>query len=441
MNISENLYFCKKNFLKKKGSLLIFILMGKVQVLVCGGGPAGIGAAIAAKRCGAEVVLVERYGFLGGTGTNALVHPWMSYYAGKKEIIAGIFKEIVDRLKKYNAYKDSEHFGNIHHCFDPEILKFVLFRMITEEKIKIFLHTFVTGTVVKNKRIKKVILQSKSGKEEVEPEIVVDTTGDADIAFYSGVPYQKGREDGALQPATLHFRMGGVDVRKIPSREEINNLYLKAKKEGKIKIPRENLLWFDTTIPDVIHFNTTRILNIDGTNRDDLTRAEIEAREQVMEIVNFLKENVPGFEKSYLIATGAQIGIRETRRIVGEYILNKDDILKAKKHPDGIACGSYGIDIHNPEGEGTIFIKLKEGEYYNIPYRCLINNSIENLIVAGRCISTTPEAFSAIRIQPICYATGQAAGVAAYLSLKRKVNKINIKELQNILRKQNAVIE
>lgn len=414
--------------------------MKKTQILVCGGGPAGIGAAVAAAKCGAKVTLIERYGFLGGTGTNALVHPWMSYYAGDKPIIAGVFKEIINELKKYNAYKDSGHFGNLHHCFDPEILKFILFKILIKEKVNLLLHTFIVDTAVKNRKIKNVILQSKSGKEKIEVDSVVDATGDADIAYYSGVPYEKGRKDGLMQPVTLHFRMGNVNVHKMPSRKEINKLYLKAKEEGKINIPRENLLWFDTTIPDVIHFNTTRVLNIDGTNRDDLTKAEIEGRKQMMQIVKFLKEEVPGFENSYLLCSGPQIGIRETRRIIGEYILNKDDILQARKFEDGIACGSYGIDIHNPKGEGTVFVKLKEGEYYNIPYRCLINSKIENLIVTGRCISATPEAFSAIRVQPICYATGQAGGVAAYLSLRKKTNKIDIKELQNILKKQNAII-
>jgi len=411
------------------------------DILIAGGGPAGCGAAIAASSLGAKVTLIERYGFLGGMATAGLVYPWMTSYAGRKKIIAGVFEKVINKLKKENAFKDGSHFGGLHHCFDPEILKYVLMEMLIERKVEILFHSFISGAKTKNKKIEGLEVVSKSGKEILLSNLIIDATGDGDVAYYAGADYEKGRkEDGLMQPATLNFRMGGVNVKKMPEREEINKLYLQAKKEGKIGDPRENLLWFETLREDQIHFNTTRVLGIDGTKRCDLSAAEIEARRQVMELVKFLRKKVPGFENSYLLITAPQIGIRETRRIIGEYILSEADLLQARKPSDAIALGSYGLDIHNPKGEGTIIKKLKKGAYYGIPYRCLIPKKIEGLIIAGRPISATHAAHSSVRIQPICYATGQAAGSAAALALSDKTTprKVNVEKLQKVLKREGA---
>lgn len=417
--------------------------MKKAKILVCGGGPAGCAAAVSAARISSKVLLVERYGFLGGMGTAGLVHPWMGYYAGEKQVVGGFFQEIVKELKKYNAFKDSEHLGIKHHCFDSEILKFILLKSLISAKVKILFHTFIVGAKVKGRRIKSIILQSKSGEEEIGADIFIDATGDGDVAFYAGAEYDKGRADGLMQPMTLHFRMAGVKVKRMPSREKINEIYIKAKKRGWLRNPRENLLWFDTIQNNVIHFNTTRVIKVDGTNRDDLTRAEISARFQTMELVEFLRKNIPGFENSYLLVTAPQVGVRETRRIKGEYTLTYEDIFRGKEFEDVIALGCWGIDIHSPKGEGTVFKPLPYGHYYQIPYRCLLPKKIENLIVAGRPISATYEAHSSTRIQTTCYATGQAAGVAAALAVKNKKNpkKINIKALQRHLIKQKAILK
>ncbi len=415
----------------------------KADIVVCGGGPAGCGAAISAARAGKDVILIERYGFLGGMATAGLVHPWMTYLTGNKPVVAGIFQEIVDELKKVNAYKDSSHFGNVHHCFDPEILKFILMEMCLSSGARLLLHTFVVSARKTKNSLVSITCESKSGTEEIRAKIFIDATGDADIVDRAGLKYEKGRKkDGLMQPMTLHFRMGGVNTKRMLSRDAINKIYNKAKQKGKINNPRENLLWFDTTRDDEIHFNTTRIVKVDGTNRDDLTRAEIEGRRQTMELVRFLKEAVPGFEDSYLISTAPQVGVRETRRIAGHYVLNGRDIIKGRKFPDGIACGSYGIDIHNPSGTGTHFQMLPKGLYYNIPYRSLIPLGADNLLVAGRPISTTHEAHSSTRIQAICYATGQAAGTAAALCVehKKRAQELDIAMLQKELLAQNAII-
>jgi hypothetical protein len=185
------------------------------------------------------------------------------------------------------------------------------------------------------------------------------------------------------------------------------------KKRGEISIPGENTLWFPTTRKGEIHFNTTRVIRVDGTKAEDLTFAEVEARRQMMELIDFLKKNVPGFENAYLLMSAPQIGVRETRRIIGEYVMTGEDILKARKFVDVVARGSYPINIHNPTGEGTVIKSPPPGSSYDIPYRSLVPKNVENLLVAGRCISTTHEAQAAIRVIPIVVAIGQAAALSA----------------------------
>jgi hypothetical protein len=412
-------------------------------LVVVGAGPAGCAAALAAARMGAEVWLIERYGFPGGMATMGLVHPWMTYYAGDKQIIGGVFAEVVERLKLQSAFTDSSHFSQRHHCFDPEALKQILLDMLVEAGVKLLLHSLLIDAQAEAGRITRLVVASKSGIEELRPQLVIDASGDGDVAAWAGAAYEKGRaEDGLMQPMTLHFRMAHVDVTRMPSREEINQIYETAKLAGEIDCPRENLLWFDTTISDQIHFNTTRVNRVDGTSRDDLTRAEIESRRQTQEIVRFLQRRVPGFEKAILVQTAPQIGVRETRRIVGEYMLTAEDVLGARKFDDGIALSSYPIDVHNPAGTGTVIRYLPEGEYYSIPYRCLIPRQMAGLLVAGRPISATHDAHASARIQAVCYATGQAAGVATALALGEGLEprQVKVGKLQEALRSQGAIL-
>jgi len=228
----------------------------------------------------------------------------------------------------------------------------------------------------------------------------------------------------------------------MPPRDQINMLFEEAKVKGEISIPRENVLYFPTTRKGEIHFNTTRVIMVDGTKAKDLTYAEVEARRQMVELVKFLREKVPGFKNAYLLTSGVQIGVRETRRIIGEYILTGSDIIRARKFKDSIARGSYPIDIHNPTGEGTVIKRLPPGEFYDIPYRCLVPKKVDNLLVAGRCISSTHEAQAAVRVMPIVVAIGQAAGTAAALAVKLNVypRKINVSSLQETLKKQGVIL-
>ncbi len=392
-------------------------------------------AAVAAGRNGADTLLIERYGFLGGTMTACLVNPFMTFHAGKEQIIQGIFQEMIDRLKGMDDYDKGTK------AFDVEAMKIVADQMVREAGVKLMLHTCVIDALVQEKTIRGVEVHNKSGRQAVLGKVIVDATGDGDVAVMAGAPYEKGRkEDGLTQPMTLNFRMGGVDPEKMPSRQEINQLFEEAKAKGEVSIPRENVLWFPTTRKGEIHFNTTRIVKVDGTKAEDLTYAEVEARRQMIELVNFLKRKVSGFENAYLLISGSQIGIRETRRIIGEYVMTEEDVLEARKFKDVIARGSYPIDIHSPTGEGTLIKRLPPGASYDIPYGCLVPKNIDNLLVAGRCVSSTHEAQAAIRVIPIVVAMGQAAGTAAALAARLNVppRKLKVSLLQKTLREQGA---
>ena len=218
---------------------------------------------------------------------------------------------------------------------------------------------------------------------------------------------------------TLCFRVVGVDEPKFQEEKpQMQELYKEYQAQGRIKNPRENILTFPTLIDDVVHFNTTRIVKKNPTNAQDITMAEIDAREQVFELLCMLKENFDSFKNARLLMTATRIGVRESRMIEGEYILTQEDLLAFTKFEDGIAVSNYEIDIHNPEGTGTSHYFFPAGEYYSIPYRCLTPKATENLLVAGRCISSTHEAQASYRIMPVCASLGEAAGIAAALAKK-----------------------
>ncbi len=413
------------------------------QVIVCGSGPAGLCAAVAAAQDGADTLLIERYGFLGGMATAGLVNPFMPYYTGGKQIIEGLFQQILDRLDAVGGWSHRQDDWTRSDAFDPEIMKLVAQDMLQEAGVRLRLHTMLVDAVADNGHVARILLASKSGWEAAEASLFIDATGDGDLAARAGAEYEQGRpEDGLSQPMTLMFRMTGVDEARMPSREEINALYDEAKAAGEIDNPRENVLWFYTTRPGEIHFNTTRVIRRDGTNAADLTVAELEARRQVKQMVKFLTEKVPGFANAYLSATGTQIGVRESRRILGEYVMTAEDVLGAHKFADGIARGCYPLDIHNPAGTGTVIKHLPKGESYDIPYRCLCPRGFDNLLVAGRPISATHEAHSSVRVMPIAAAVGEAAGTAAAMCVAQKqpVTAVDVEQLRERLQRRGANI-
>jgi len=387
--------------------------MASYDVLVAGGGPAGAAAAITAGRLGAKTLLVERYGFLGGMATAGLVSPFMvSRSSSGETIMSPFFSEIVDRLRSRGAALSGELFSQPHIAFDPEALKNVLLEMSLEAGVKLSLHSLVTGAILRGNRFSGVVIDGKSGQFRAFSDVSVDSTGDADLAWMAKAPFVAGREgDGLMQPATLNFRVAGIDPEKMPERDELDSLFRKAVESGAVSVKRDKLLWFETTRPGELHFNVTRVTGVDGTSVSDLTRAEVVSRKQAEEVFAFLKAEVPGFESAYVSATGAQVGIRETRRIVGEYVLTGEDVTEGADFPDAIARCSYPVDIHDPKGKGTKFNPLTKP--YSIPYRCLVPGKIEGLLVAGRSISADHVAQSSLRVMPTCFMLGEAAGAAA----------------------------
>ena len=387
-------------------------------MLVAGGGPAGLAAAVAAARSRARVLLVERYGFLGGMATAGLVNPFMGFHVRGEPIIGGVLAEVIERLQAAGGWGSAR----TPLAFDAEAFKFVADDMCREAGVKLLLHSWVGQPTVQRGRIESVTVENKSGAQRLSAAVYVDATGDADLAARAGAPCEVGRgRDGLTQPMTLCFRMAGVDIPRLPPRDEINRLYDRARAAGEIANPRENVLFFFVPAPGVVHFNTTRVVGRSGVDAQDLTAAELEARDQVRQMVAFLKSRVAGFERAYLQAMAPQIGVRESRRIVGEYVVTGEDILAARKFEDAVARGNYPIDIHNPAGGGTVIQSLPAGESYDLPYRCLVPRRIENLLVAGRSVSATHEAQASLRIMPICMALGQAAGVAAALCARKGI--------------------
>ena len=420
------------------------------EVIVVGGGMSGVAAAIAAKKQGADVLLFEQYGFFGGTSTASMVSPFMNFSAGNHQLVYGVFQEILDNLEKYGGRKPGSR------AFDSETLKFVLFDMLDKYKVDYLLHTYLTGVIRENNLIKEIITESKSGKQNHSAKFFLDTSADADLAAKAGVPFEVGREkDGLTQAMTLMFRIANINLkevleycRKDPDNysfieEDINGVSIagfkkeieEERKTSQFDNPLDYIFFVTTHRDDLVIVNTTRSLKVSGLSNIDMSRAASEGHRNAWQIHQLLKKRIPGFNDSYIANTATQVGVRETRRIVGDYTMTGMDVVNAQKFEDVIARGSYPIDIHDPTGGGGEMIRLKEGEYYDIPYRSLIPKGVDNLLVAGRCISATHEAQASIRITATCTAMGEAIGNAAGLCLKNNLGSrdLDIKELQKYI--------
>ncbi|HET9391938.1 MAG TPA: FAD-dependent oxidoreductase [Candidatus Rubrimentiphilum sp.] len=442
--------------------------MKEYDVLVVGGGNAGCAAAIAAARHGAKTMLVERYGFLGGTATAAMVGPWMTFHSGQKRIVGGIAQEIVERLKRMGGspghLHDSSDYVPTITPFDPEIHKALLFEMMQEAGVNLLLHAYFLRAITLQAEgdtfVEGAVFATVAGEREYRARVTIDATADAYVAASAGVATQQGDERGRVQPATLIFRLSHVDLAKtaaylrnhpdqmrtsLKTHERtastltavagLYDLWHDAQSKGEVDVPREVVSFFMTPYPDEVTVNMTRVVDIDPLDPDDLTRAEVAARLQAMQLFEFFRKRVPGFENSRIAATATQIGIRESRRIVGAYTLTREDVLEARHFDDAIARSAYPIDIHNPSGTGTQTHRLRPGESYEIPYRCLVPATVERLLVAGRCISTTHEALASTRLTPTVMTLGQAAGTAAALAQKESVRlrDVDSKELRAAL--------
>ncbi len=443
----------------------------ETDVLVVGGGPAGLGAALGAAEAGADVVLVERYGFLGGNATVSLVMPLMSFHTqreaakagGDGEVtimptdhgpgdptVGGVLQRLLERLIAIGGALEPSPRTGYTVPFDPEDYKLVFLDLLDEAGVRFLFHAFASG-VIGEDELEGVVFETKSGPVVVRAAVVVDCTGDGDVAAAAGAPFDVGRDDGLVQPMTLMFRMVQFEqprfaayVRDHPDQwrgvHGLWDLVRKATEEGKLELPREDMLFFATPHESEISVNSTRVGDVLGVDVWDLTRAEWQSRRQMRQIAAFLREYVPGFEKAYVAQSGVNVGVRETRRVRGEYQLTADDVLTARKFPDVIARGSYPVDIHNPKGKGTVLRNVPFGEAYDIPLRCLLPQRSERLLVAGRCISGTHEAHSSYRVTPIAMATGHAAGVCAALAARSggQPRQVDVQRVQEELLAQGA---
>lgn len=412
------------------------------DLIVVGGGLTGVAAAVAARRQGLDVLLLEKAGFLGGAPGTMLINPFMPYSTtanGEKMALSrGFFAELQELLREVGGYH-----GPGREDIHEEYLKLALDRLVVREGVQVLFHATLCGVQKNEETIIALQAATKAGVLTFTARTYIDCTGDADLAVMAGCPYQLGREDGLCQPMTLCFRIGNIDVPTFQrNRQLMQDKYKQLQAEGKIKNPRENVLVFNTLVDGMLHFNTTRVVRHNPVDPFDVTRAEMTAREQMFEMYHFLKEHVPGCENSQLIYSAGEIGVRESRKIQGEYILTQEDLVGCVKFPDRIAAGNYDIDIHNPEGSGTSHYYFAPGTWYTIPYRTLLPKNADNLLVAGRCISTTHEAQASIRILPIVATLGQAAGVGAAVAHHAGVlpREADVSEIQRILTEAGAFI-
>jgi len=407
--------------------------MKKYNLVVVGGGISGVAAAVSAAREGLSVLLVEKFGSLGGAISNSLVYPFMrfSMHNGKKLLSDGIFTEMRERKDKYS---DTSW----------EAYKFVFDDMVTEAGVDVLFHSAVFEAETLDRKIKSVKIATKSGVLDIEADFFIDTSGDGELIHMTGCEFQLGREsDGLSQPMTTCFRMGNVDIDLfLKDKDMLQEKYKKLREENKLINPREDILFFLGLGDGIVHFNTTRIIKHNPVDPFEVSKAEITARKQVNEMAEFLKANSEAFKNSTIISIASHIGVRESRKLKGVYVLTEEDITKLVDFEDTIALGNYGIDIHNPSGTGTTQFRMKDGEFYRIPYRCLLPKEYDNMLVAGRCLSATHVSHSAVRVMPICCCLGEAAGIAVSVAHKTNTtaHSVDIKEVQKKLKEKGAAI-
>ena len=445
------------------------------DVVVVGGGPAGLCAAVAAARGGAKVILVEQNAFCGGMATAGMVAPFMTCYdsGGGRMLIRGIFEELVERLiavggaihpskveskTAFTSYIDK---GHVHVTpFKAESLKIVADEMLAEAGVKILYHTRLVDAEAEGDRVTRIIVAMKEGLASIRAKAFIDCSGDGDLAAAVGAAYTVGNREGKMQPATMFFTVGGVDVKKVDADIDRNwdNFYRKdginyrslhwrvseAREAGDWPLDRVSIGLFRGVEEDEFSINTSRVMNIDGTKSESLTEGEIEGRRQVRIIFNFLKKYVPGFENSRLILSGSTLGIRETRHIEGIRTLTVDQILNCEVPEDSIMLAANSVDVHGKYGpKSNEYITIPEGKCYGVPYGTMIPPAFSNLAVAGRSISADCEAAGAIRVMPPCMGIGQAAGAAVAMAVKdgTDLRELDVKALRAKLTADGVVLE
>jgi hypothetical protein len=413
-----------------------------VDVLVCGGGPAGIGAALCASREGASVMIVEMGGCLGGIATAGMMSHWGGESSSK------VMQELFVRSREMDlgySWIDENNPGE--NSIPHDIQMIVLEEMMREEGIKILYYSMVCDAVTENERIVGVTVQNKSGKGFIRAKCVIDATGDGDVAASAGVPFVKGREsDGKMQPCTLMFKIGGVDYDRavfphsFETTVETEKGELQALGDKLLPFPAGHVLLYRQPEPGTVCVNMTNAIGIDGTDAESVTQGMMTCRSQIMPIIRFLREYAPGYEKCWLMSSASLLGIRETRHFEGIESLSAEDILEANYHDNWIVRRAYfNFDVHNLTGSSLdktgIQKEWKQTGTYTIPYGCLLPKNVEGLLLSGRNISGSHLAHSNFRIMSVCIALGEAAGVAAALSVKqgKRLRDIDVKDIQKRL--------
>ena len=419
----------------------------RFDVVVVGAGSAGSSAAISAARLGARTMLIDRLPFLGGTSTAVLDTFYAFYTPGPSQIrvVGGIGWEVAQALESQGmAFERPNTYGaGTGVTYDPETLK-VLWEQLNEDAgVEVLLHTWATGVEQHDGQATAIRVWNKGGESVIEAAVIVDTSGDADLCAMAGVPYEDAKSTPNLQSLSTIFRVANVDVEKAAAlpKTELWAMMRAAAASGEYRLPRLEGSWHRTPHPGVVTVHMTRIPNVDATDPAQLTRAEIEGRRQVREYHRFLRDRVPGFARSVLVATSPAIGVRESRRVIGDYRLTRDDVLSARRFADEIALCGAPIEDH-AAGPDTRWTYVPQSGVYGIPYRCLLPEVIEGLLVAGRCFSATHDAHASARSMATCMAMGQAAGTAAALAAAgaSTPRQLDAKRLRECLLERGAVL-
>jgi hypothetical protein len=408
------------------------------DVLVVGGGSAGASAAVAAARQGARVTLVERYGFLGGTGAMVLDTFYGFYTPGavERKVVGGVPDLVVAGLERRGMVlkRPNTYGAGAGLTYDPETLKLVWDELTQDAGVEVLHHVAFVDVLQEGGRVTGAVLGTKAGLRAVRAAAVVDASGDADVAARAGAPFEDAGAEGTAQSLTTTFRMIDVDVEQAVSfpKRELWTRMREAAEVGDYDLPRREGSAHVTPFPNVMHTNMTRVTGIDPTDPEQLSRAERAGRSQAFEYARFLRDRVPGYARAHLSGLSVQIGVRESRRIRGEYWLTREDVLGAATFPDAIARCGAPIEEHHAGGD-TRWEYLPDGETYDIPYRCLLPREIDGVVVAGRCLSASHDAHASVRSMGQCMAMGQAAGVAAAIARDGDVRGVDVAELRERL--------
>jgi glycine/D-amino acid oxidase-like deaminating enzyme len=430
--------------------------LAETDVLVVGSGAAGSSAAIAAARAGARTMLLERYGFLGGTSTLVLDTFYGFYTPGSKslKVVGGVADDVLSELKRFDACfeRPNTYGAGTGVTYHPDYLKVVWEKLAHDAGVRVLLHAWVQGAEVQGDRLTGVVVATKIGLRRVAAKIVVDASGDADVCYHSGVPFELAGELAPAQTLTTTFRMVNVDIaaRKAVSKARFHELMAEAAGSGRYDLPRKEGSDHAMPVAGMTSTIMTRLQSVEtrggkvvnATDPELLSRAEMDGRRQALEYVRFLRDRVPGYEKAQLAGFGVQIGIRETRRVEGEYRLTREDVLGARRFDDQIGlCGAPIEDHHG--GADTKWQYLPDGQCVGIPYRTLLPRDKTNLLVAGRCFSATHDAHASVRSMAQCMAMGQAAGTAAAMAARSSGSPkdVDLLALLNELRARGAILE